>query len=360
MHRLISGILALTFIASSASAVEIETRSFDALYAAAKAEGGTLVLSAGGDKPDQSDYILDLFKARFPGIRVIHKVDLSKFHAPRFENALESNGAETVPDVIQFQTLHDYDYYTERGLLLAYKPKGWDKVYPDYKDPHGHWTGLFGVSFSNLINTDVITAEDAPRDAMDYLDPALKGKIILTYPHDDDAVLYQFWNLKQKYGWDFLKKLVATNPVWVRGTSMPYVAVGNGWYGASFTTSWALVPFPNSSDRFMLPKEDYFLTWFQTAGIPNAAKNKNTAKLYLSWMLSKEFQSKWLQWPVRMDVEAPGNYKSVHHHNTSPADFHRFMLKRSMLERFRFQMEQLVGPIEGPSPLEMDYSVKPQ
>ena len=165
------------------------------------------------------------------------------------------------------------------------------KVYPDYKDPHGHWTGLFGVSFSNLINSEVIDENKAPRDAMDYLDPAFKGKVILTYSHGDDAVLYQFWNPKQKYGWEYLEKLVATEPVSVRGTSMPYVAVRNGWYGASFTTSWSLVPFPNSSARFMLPEEDYFLTWFQTAAIPKKAKNKAAAKLYMSWICQKSFKA---------------------------------------------------------------------
>ncbi|MGI9485202.1 MAG: hypothetical protein ACR2RF_04805 [Geminicoccaceae bacterium] len=61
-------------------------------------------------------------EAAFPEINVTHKVDLSKFHAPRFDSALEKGGDEDVPDVIQFQTLHDYDYYAERGLLMAYKP----------------------------------------------------------------------------------------------------------------------------------------------------------------------------------------------------------------------------------------------
>ena len=359
MTRSLLGALALAVISTAVSAVEIETKSLDQLCTEAIAEGGHLILRAGGDKSDQSDFYLDMFKEQFPDIKVTHSVDLSKFHAPRFDYALATGKYENVPDVIQLQTLHDFDYYTQQDLLLAYKPKGWDKVFPDYKDPHGYWTGLFGVSFSNMVNIDVIDEDKAPRDAMDYLDPALKGKVILTYPHDDDAVLYQFWNLKQMYGWEYLEKLVAMEPTWVRGTSMPYVSVSNGWYGASFTTSWAFVPYPNSPARFLLPEEDFFLTWVQTAAIPKKAKNKAAAKLYMSWMLSKEYQSKWLQWPVRMDVEAPGGYKTLHHHNTSPADFHRFMLKRDQLERFRFQMEQLVGPIKGISPLDMDYSVRP-
>ncbi|WP_207892988.1 ABC transporter substrate-binding protein [Shewanella frigidimarina] len=359
MKGIIYSLTALVMMAPSVFATEIETRSLDELYAAAIAEGGELVLRAGGDKADQADYYLNMFKARFPKIKLSHSVDLSFYHASRYDNALEKGGAADVPDILQLQTLHDYDYYGERGLLESYKPKNWDKVYPDYKDPHGHWTGLFGVSFSNMINIDVIDEDKAPRDAMDYLDPALKGKVVLVYPHSDDAVLYQFWNLKEKYGWEYLEKLVATKPTWVRGTSMPYVAVNNGWYGASFTTSWAFVPYPNSDARFMLPKQDYFLTWFQVAAIPTHAKHKAAAKLYLNWMLSEEFQGKWLQWPVRMDIAAPGGYKPLREHNTSPADFHRFMLKRDMIERFRLQMEQLIGPIEGVSPLEMDYKVKP-
>ena len=182
---------------------------------------------------------------------------------------------------------------------------------------------------------------------------------IQTYPHDDDAVRYQFWNLKENYGWEYLEKLVASEPTRFRGPAMPYVAIYNGWYTASFTTFWAFEPFPNSKVRFMLPEEDFFMTWFQTAAIPTQAKNKAAAKLYLNWMLSEEFHANWLPFPVRVGIEAPGGYKSVLHHNTAPGDFHRLMLKRGQVERFRMQMLQLIGPVLGPTPVELEYCVKP-
>ena len=177
--------------------VEIESKTLEQLYEEAIKEGGEFVLRAGGDKSDQIDYYLDMFKKRFPKLKVTHSVDVSINHAPRYDNARAAGGKQNIPDVIQFQTLHRFTYYTEQGFLDSYKPKNWDKVFPDYKDPHGHWTGLYGVTFSNYVNTDVIPKDKIPRDALDYLDPALKGKVILTYPHDDDAVLYQFWNLKE-------------------------------------------------------------------------------------------------------------------------------------------------------------------
>ena len=359
MKRLLLAVFAALAVspAFSTAATDIETKSLDELYAEALAEGGNFVLRTGGDKDDQIDYYFDKFKARFPELNAVHTVDVSLNHAPRYDNARATGGEENVPDVIQFQTLHDFDYYTERNLLVPYKPKNWDKVFPDHKDPHGHWTSVYGVTFRNFVNTDMVTTP--PRDALDYLDPALRGKIILTYPHDDDAVLYQFWHLKEKYGWGYLEKLVANEPVWVRGTAMPYVAINKGWYAASFTTFWAFESAPGSNTRFLLPEKDFFLTWFQTAAIPTQAKNKAAAKLYLNWMLSEEMQATWLQFPVRFDIEAPAGYKSVLHHNTSPGDFRRFMMKRDMLERFRLQLRQLIGEAQGPGPVDIDYNVKP-
>lgn len=83
---------------------------------------------------------------------------------------------------------------------------------------------------------------------------------------------------------------------------------------------WAFEPFPNTNTKFSFPKKDYFLTWYQIGGIPTQSKNKAAVKLYLNWMPSEEFQGTWLQFSVRMDVEAPGGTKSVLHHSISPGD----------------------------------------
>ncbi len=192
MKSSIAVLLCSLLLPHIAFAVDVETRSLNQLYAEAQKEGGNFVLRAGGDKPDQVDYYLDKFKTRFPNINVTHSVDVSINHAPRYDNARAAGGEKNVPDVIQFQTLHDFHYYMQNDLLLAYKTKHGDKVCPDQKDPHGRWTGLYGVTFSNYTNPEVLGNVETPRDAMDYLNPALQGKVILTYPHDDDAVLYQF------------------------------------------------------------------------------------------------------------------------------------------------------------------------
>lgn len=359
MTVLLMTILFITPFAMSAQEnVKIETKSLNELYKEAIKEGGRLVIWAGGDKPDQQYHIESSFKKRFPKIDIEIKVDLSKYHDARVDNALHNGGK--LPDIVQLQTLHDFDYWKEQDVLEPYKPLGWDKVYPPFRDPEGVFTGVYGVSFSNMYNASMVSDNEAPRDALDYLDPKLKGKIILTYPHDDDAVLYQFDRLIAQYGWEYVYNLMEQEPVWVRGTAMPYVAILSGKYPVSFTTFWPFVDrwgLPDS--KFVVPEKDSFLTWVQTAGILKKAKHPKAAKLYMSWILSKEFQEDWLQFPVRVDIEATGGMKTVFHHNTDPEDFRKFMRDRARVERLRAQFEQLLGPVKGVSPLAMDYSKIP-
>jgi len=63
-----------------------ETRTLDELYQAALAEGGKLVIYAGGDTPTQQDATKAAFKARFPGIDLTLIVDYSKYHDVRIDN----------------------------------------------------------------------------------------------------------------------------------------------------------------------------------------------------------------------------------------------------------------------------------
>src|SRR2546423_13138198 len=56
-----------------------ETRSLDELYQAAKAEGGQLVVYAGGDVASQQAGTVAAFGQRFPDIKLTMVVDYSKF-----------------------------------------------------------------------------------------------------------------------------------------------------------------------------------------------------------------------------------------------------------------------------------------
>lgn len=336
---------------SGYAAITPEQRSLDQIYQSALREGGVVTVYAGGDTAGQQDGIKQAFEKRFPGMTLNVIVDYSKFHDARIDNQLATDSL--IPDVVQLQTLQDYPRWKKEGVLLNYKPAGWDKIWPTFRDQDGAWTGIFVDAFSNVVNTKLVDQKSWPREANDYLRPDLKGKIVVTYPNDDDAVLFWFKQVVDKYGWDYVAKFSEQEPVYVRGTQAPADDVESGKSAVTFSTDGALVPDAKASSRFVLPAQDPFVAWAQRAAIFKQAKHPESARLYLSWLLDPKTQTDvWYMWSVRTDVAPPAGYKHIwEYKNASPEAFERFMSDRAAVERFRAQIGLYLGEVKGePSP----------
>ncbi|KHN50660.1 ABC transporter substrate-binding protein [Pectobacterium fontis] len=350
----VSGAVLLTagvFTLTAQAAVSQENRSLEHIYQSALKEGGVVTVYAGGDTPGQQDGIKQAFEKRFPGMKLNVIVDYSKFHDARIDNQLATKSL--VPDVVQLQTLQDFPRWKKEGVLLNYKPAGWDKIWPEFRDGDGAWTGVFVDAFSNVVNSRQLQQKDWPREAADYLRPELKGKIVVTYPNDDDAVLFWFKQVVDKHGWSYVQKFSEQDPMYVRGTQAPADDVESGKATATFSTDGALTVDEKSASRFVLPEHDPFVSWAQRAAIFKDAKHKEGAKLYLNWLLDKETQKNvWYMWSVRTDVTPPAGYKHIwEYKNTSPAAFDKFMSDRAAVERFRSQIGLYLGEVKGePSP----------
>ena len=329
-------------------ALSTETRSLEELHKAALPEGGKLVVYGGGDLPNGAAGMEAAFQKRFPGMQIRILIDRSKYHGVRINNQLALDRLQC--DVAHILTTHYFELWKEEGHLLQYKPAGWNEVYPDFKDPDGFITSVAVYAFSTLINVNQIPEDQAPRDAIDFLDPKFKGKIALTYPHDDDSILYQFDRIVQRHGWSFIEKLMTQDVLWNRGSGVTRQRIEKGERAVSFTTSGPLVPAPNGPTRFLLPRTDTFLAWAHPAAIFKKARNPEAAKLYMSWLLSPETQGAGRQWPVRRDMPAPKGLEQITHYNTYPVHFSQYLQDRQRLEEFRDQLEQYIGPMEGPNP----------
>ncbi|MET8760759.1 extracellular solute-binding protein [Lentzea sp. NPDC004782] len=327
-------------------AVREEVRSLDELYRAAKAEGGTLTVYAGGDTATQQDGNKAAFEKAFPGVTVTMVVDYSKFHDARVDTQLATR--TLVPDVVQLQTLQDFPRWKAEGALLPYKPAGFSRIHPAFKDPGGAWTGIFVDAFSIIHNVD----QGAPATARDLLGPRWKGRIVSTFPNDDDAVLYLYKLIVDKYGWDWLARFAAQDVAWVRGTQEPADRVEAGTAAVALGTDGALVPGPGTRTRFVVPAQDPFMAWGQRAAILAGAKHPAAAKLYLNWWVSKQTQADFYMWSVRTDVAPPKGYRHIWEYRNANLDgFERFMGDRRAVESFRQQLTLFVGEVHGaPSP----------
>ncbi|MDX3521545.1 ABC transporter substrate-binding protein [Streptomyces scabiei] len=327
-----------------------ETRTLEQLYREAKAEGGRLTVYAGGDTATQQDGNKAAFEKAFPGITVNIVVDYSKFHDARIDGQLATG--TLVPDVVQLQTLQDFPRWKKEGVLRPYKPAGFSRVHPAFKDPDGAWTGIFVDAFSTIYNIDAVRAGQAPATARDLLDPRLKGKIVSTFPNDDDAVLYLYKLIVDRYGWDWLRRFAAQDVAWVRGTQEPADRVEAGTAAVAVGTDGMLTPADGMKTRFVLPRHDPFMAWAQRAAIFKEARHPAAAELYLNWWLSKRTQSDFYMWSVRTDVAPHSGYRPIWDYPNAHLDgFEHFMADRALVERFRQQLTLYVGEVTGaPSP----------
>lgn len=172
-------------------APEVETRSLDQIYRAALAEGGVVTVWQGGDEHTGEASLKQAFESRFPGMTLNVTINLSKYHDTHFDQQLAANNVYI--DSIILQTVHDFPRWKEEGALLHYAPAGFDKLYESARDIHAAFYSIMTIAWAGVWNEDKLSGlENGPVEWEDWLRPEFKDKLVLTYPNDDDAVLYAF------------------------------------------------------------------------------------------------------------------------------------------------------------------------
>ncbi|KAH6887694.1 hypothetical protein B0T10DRAFT_74361 [Thelonectria olida] len=352
---LAGGVLGYDQVLGFNSKVEYETRSLDEIYKAALKEGDVVTVWHGGDEANQQDALKQAFEKRFPGITLNVTVDLSKYHDGRLDEQLADGGDAVYVDSIILQTLHDYPRWAQQGALLNYAPNGFEEIDHAFKDDTAAWYGVYVFFWSGAWNTDKLPKIKSPIEWEDWVRPEFKNKLVLTYPNDDDAVLWAFYLIMQQYGVEWFDKLVALKPRWVRGTQTPSTLISskNSTLAASFAASGGF----GSSDpiKFSVPTKGKYVSWPQTAAILKDAPHPEGAKLLHNFLLSEDFQKSTGLWSTRRDIPTPEGYPSLWNATaTNPAEFARFMADRVLVERLRFWFEARLGPAVGLDPIADD------
>ena len=233
---------------------------------------------------------------------------------------------------------------------MSFKPEGWDQIHQSFKDdPDGQYLGVAVYALSYAYNTQAIPRTDIPTSANDFLKPEFKGKVITTYPNDDDVTLYLFYTIIRKYGWEFMDKYMANNPQWVRGHLGAARAVGSGQAAATFDTMTNVtlaMKKNNQPTDVTFSNVDPLPIWPQTTAIFKDAPHPNAAKLYITWFLAKEQQTRTGTWSTRLDVPPPSGLKPIFEYQLAN-DFRSFITNEKLTEELRKKFEGYIGKPKG-------------
>ena len=296
-----------------------------------------MVLWAGGDAPNQMDWLKTAFESRFPGVTLDVTVDLSKFHDLRIDQELAAG--TLTPDVAMLQTTFDFDKWKARDVLLRYKPIGFARQKKGYADPDGAYVTAYNNAFVPTYASDP-AASGALSDALRRLPEAgLQGQAGADLPP-----MTTMRCCTSTTSWNGATAAVSCAP-WRRRSRTSCAArrrrrpsVGTDSIGSLGN----LTGYATDSDTptgYAIPTDEPFIVWNQRAAIFKAARHPATAKLLLSYLGSAEFQSSYGGWRARADVgEAPGLPPLESLKNVDVHDFTRWMADRQRVASLRRHM----------------------
>jgi ABC-type Fe3+ transport system substrate-binding protein len=322
------------------AAATVRAETLDQLYEKARLEK-TLVFYAGGPAAPHENRAKQFMQA-YPGITVSVTGGFSNVLNERIEKQMADGRLEV--DMAFFQTVQDFVAWKRRGKLLAFKPDGFDRIMPNFRDEEGAYMALSANALTYAYNTAQVRAEDAPRSAQDFLKPMFAGKVITVYPADDDAALYLFHLIVQKYGWGWMDRYMASRPNFIQGHLPLARSVASGENIATFDASSSVWPFKREGKLEVVWSDvDETPVFTLTGGIFKDAPHPNAAKLYLSWFLAKEQQSRLGSFSSRVDVPPPDGLQPLTSYKIANT-YREFMTDARLVAELRKRFEGYTGP----------------
>ena len=327
---------ALLLFAAASSRAE----TLDQFYEKAKLEK-TLVFYSGGPAAPHGNRAKE-FMQKYPGIAVSVTGGFSNVLNEGIERQIADRKLEV--DMAFFQTVQDFVIWKTQGKLLAFKPDGFDQILPNFRDEDGAYLALSANALTYAYNTARVRAEDAPKSAQDFLKPMFAGSVITVYPADDDAALYLYHLIVQKYGWGWMDKYMATKPNFIQGHLPIARSVASGENIATFDASSSVWPFKREGKlEIVWSPVDETPVFTLTGGIFKDAPHPNAAKLYLTWFLAREQQSRLGSFSSRVDVPPPEGFQPLASYKIAN-NYREFMTNDKLVADLRKRFEGYTGP----------------
>ena len=188
------------------------------------------------------------------------------------------------------------------GVLAPYKPKGWDKIPADLKDPDGYWFTIHSGTLGLFVNKAALKGKPVPTSWADLLKPEYKGMV--GYLDPTSAAVGQLGvmavNLALGGTYEnldpaikFFKALQKNEPIVPKQTSYARVISGEIPILFDYDFNAYRGQYKDSAPvAFVIPKEGTVVFPY-IMGFVAKGPNPDNGKKVLDFVLSDESQAMW-------------------------------------------------------------------
>lgn len=305
---LIAGLLSLG-AAPPARAVE-PTAVTPELVAAATKEG-KIVWYASEDAQLVAA-VSKAFEAKYPGITAQGERNGAERNFQRVSQEYGSNIHAV--DVITSSNPGPVLYWKSHDMLAPFVPTDVARFPANQRDPDGYFaTDCLTLAVMGY-NTKLVKPEDAPKSYADLLDPKWQGKLVKAHPSYSGTIVTATLAISKAMGWDYLEKLGKQQVMQVQSAIDPPRKVAQG-------ERPVMVDGAEASALQVQEQGGPLAIVYPTEGTPavplngvlmKEAAHPNAARLFYSFLFSKEAQQVFVQYGFRSvnpDVAEPPTRK---------------------------------------------------
>jgi putative spermidine/putrescine transport system substrate-binding protein len=190
----------------------------------------------------------------------------------------------------------------EKGLHQPYRPKGWETIPAELKDPGGLWWTVHTSTIAFVVNTKALGGAPVPHSWQDLLNPVYKGKVAYDDPTWGGTSYTLVYGLNQLLGGSdadfrpglaYLKKLDANVSSYPRESI--YNAVLRGeipiWINAD-GNGYKMRHVDGGPVEVVIPADGTF-TMPLVMGMAKGAPHPAETRRYLDWLLTTAAQAEF-------------------------------------------------------------------
>jgi iron(III) transport system substrate-binding protein len=291
--------LLIFWFAQIPSLVGAQSPSQSPLVDAAKKEGKLVWYTSMAI--DTSKPLLDAFLKEYPFI----KAELVRAGEEQLMNRIlsETRAGRWMFDAISTSAM---SVLVERRMTTPYLTPERDAFLSEFKDPQGHWTGIFVNNLVLGYNTAMLPAKDAPKSYADLVDPKWKGKMLMdSTDYDWFGTLSTVWGKEKTV--EYMKRLALQQPLWRRGHGLTAQLLGAGEVPLAWAYNFRLERMKSDGAPVdWIETFDPIVVTVSGMGLSAKATNPNAAKLLIDFATSKKGQQMvrgMRRIPARTDIE---------------------------------------------------------